>query len=309
MAMIETFELRRLYGSFVALDGLTLEIDKGDIFGFIGPNGAGKTTTLRMLATLLEPSGGRAFVDGIDVTKDPYAVKKILGFMPDAFGVYDGMRLTEYLDFFGAAYKIPRRKRKELIHDVLELTDLTSKADDFVSAFSRGMKQRCCLAKTLIHDPKVLLLDEPASGLDPRARIEMKELLKTLQGMGKTVLISSHILSELGDMCNKIGIIEHGKLLAAGDYRDILATIQQEREIRLDLHEGADIAEKILSETPGISNIDRSGDEFHMESTLGRAELAELTSRLTASGAKIVFFEQQQGTLEDVFLHVTKGGL
>lgn len=309
MAMIKTEELTRYYGSFLAVDKLNIEIEKGDIFGFIGPNGAGKTTTLRMLATLLEPSYGMAFVDGIDVSRDPYAVKKILGFMPDAFGVYDGMRLTEYLDFFGAAYKIPRKKRKELIADVLELTDLTSKADDFVSAFSRGMKQRCCLAKTLIHDPKVLLLDEPASGLDPRARIEIKELLKTLKDMGKTILISSHILSELGDMCNKIGIIEHGKLLTAGDYKEILGNIRQEREIRLVVIDDGDLAEKILAETPGIFNVDRSGSEFQMESKLGREELATLMNRLVTSGVQVVFFEENQGTLEDVFLHVTKGGL
>jgi len=307
MAIIKTVHLSKRYSNVLAVDNLMLEIEEGDIFGFIGPNGAGKTTTLRILATLLAPTSGMAYVNDLNVMTHPYDVKKIVGFMPDLFGVYDGMRLREYLDFFGAAYRIPKKKRKGIIDDVLTLTDLTSKADDYVSAFSRGMKQRCLLAKTLIHDPKLLLLDEPASGLDPRARIEIKELLKTLRDMGKTIMISSHILAELGDMCNKIGIIEHGKLLAAGDYREILKSIRQVREIRLEVVDGADAAADILEHTAGIINIDRSGNEFQMESNLGRFELAELHSRLVEAGVKILFFEEDRGTLEDVFLHVTNG--
>ncbi len=309
MAMIKTVRLGKKYGKFEALKNLNVEVEEGDIFGFIGPNGAGKTTTLRILATLLEPTTGMAYIEGIPVTMAPYEVKRRVGFMPDTFGVYDGMRLREYLDFFGAAYKIPKRKRKGIIDDVLALTDLTSKADDFVSAFSRGMKQRCCLAKTLIHDPKVLLLDEPASGLDPRARIEIRELLKTLGRMGKTILISSHILSELGDMCNKIGIIEHGKLLTAGDFHEILNSIRQAREIRIELLDGGDTAAQILEQTAGIFNVDRSGNEFQMECKLGRLELAELHARLVTAGVKVLFVEEQGGTLEDVFLHVTNGQL
>ncbi|MBN2311085.1 MAG: ABC transporter ATP-binding protein [Candidatus Hydrogenedentes bacterium] len=309
MAIIETHDLTKEFGKLTAVDHLNLSIEERDIFGFIGPNGAGKTTTLRILSTLLRPTSGQARVAGIDVTKKPYEIKKVVGFMPDSFGVYDGMRLREYLDFFGAAYKIPGRKRKAIIDDVLALTDLASKADDFVSAFSRGMKQRCCLAKTLLHDPQVLLLDEPASGLDPRARIEVRELLKTLRDMGKTILISSHILSELGDMCNKIGIIEHGQLLAHGDYREILSGLRMEREIRLRVLEGADRAAEILAETPGLNNVDRSGNEFHFESTIVREALADVLHRLIQSGVKVLFFEEEEGTLEDVFLHVTKGGI
>ncbi|MDZ4861457.1 MAG: ABC transporter ATP-binding protein [Candidatus Hydrogenedentes bacterium] len=309
MAIVETRSLTKRYNSFTALKDLNLTLEVGDIFGFIGPNGAGKTTTIRILSTLLVPTVGEAFIDGIDVTKHPYEIKKILGYMPDAFGVYDGMRLREYLDFFGAAYKIPSKKRRTIIDDVLALTDLTSKADDFVSAFSRGMKQRCCLAKTLLHDPKVLLLDEPASGLDPRARIEMRELLKTLQGMGKTILISSHILSELGDMCNKIGIIEHGTLLAAGDYREILNSLKQEREVRIEVLEGEDAAARIIEATPGVSNLERSGSEFHFVSMLDRVALADLNTNLVNAGVKVLSFTQEEGTLEDVFLQVTKGGL
>lgn len=309
MAIVRTVNLCKSYGDFPALVNLNLEIEQKDIFGFIGPNGAGKTTTLRILSTLLLPTRGKAFVDDIDVEENPYEIKRIVGFMPDSFGVYDGMRLREYLDFFGAAYKIPAAKRRGIIDDVLALTDLTSKADVFVSAFSRGMKQRCCLAKTLIHDPKVLILDEPASGLDPRARIELRELLKTLREMGKTVLISSHILSELGDMCNKIGIIEHGKLLAAGDFREILRQVHQETELRLEVLAGSDQAAAILAATAGISKIDRSGNEFQFESTLGVEDIAALHGRLVQAGVKVLYLEQEKGTLEDVFLRVTKGGL
>ena len=309
MAIVETKLLTKKYNSFTALKDLNLVIEEGDIFGFIGPNGAGKTTTIRILSTLLAPTTGVAYVDDIDVSKHPYEIKKILGYMPDSFGVYDGMRLREYLDFFGAAYKIPRAKRSAIIDDVLTLTDLTSKADDFVSAFSRGMKQRCCLAKTLLHDPKVLLLDEPASGLDPRARIEMRELMKTLKDMGKTILISSHILSELGDMCNKIGILEHGVLLAAGNYKDILHSLRQDLEVLLEVVEGGDAAAEILASTPGVSGVERSGNEFRMDAKLDRVQLADLNTRLVQAGVKVLSFTQDEGDLEDVFLHVTKGGL
>lgn len=309
MAIVETQKLTKRYGREEALKNLDLVVEPGDIYGFIGPNGAGKTTTLRILSTLLAPTFGKAIVDGFDVMKHPYEVKKILGFMPDSFGVYDGMRLIEYLDFFGAAYKIPKNKRRSIIDDVLQLTDLTSKADDFVSTFSHGMKQRCCLAKTLLHDPKVLLLDEPASGLDPRARIEMRELLKTLRKMGKTVVISSHILSELGDMCNRIGILEHGVLIKQGKYPDILDEIRQTREIRLVVLEGAEKARRVLEETSGVLNIESSGREFQFETNLPYDSLADLHQNLMGVGAKIVFFEEVKGTLEDVFLKVTKGGL
>lgn len=309
MAMIETVNLTKHYNKFVALKGLNLSIEKGDIFGFIGPNGAGKTTTIRILSTLLQPTDGKATIDGVDVMRNPYEIKKIIGYMPDSFGVYDGMRLREYLDFFGAAYKIPARKRKAIIDDVLTLTDMTSRADDYVSAFSRGMKQRCCLAKTLIHDPQVLLLDEPASGLDPRARIEIKELLKALQDMGKTILISSHILSELGDMCTKIGIIERGELLAFGNHREILKNMRQNKEIRLQVLDGGDKAAEILAEMSGVENIERSGNEFQMETALSNDELANIVQKLVQGGVRVLFFSEHEGTLEDVFLHVTKGGI
>ncbi|HMF36472.1 MAG TPA: ABC transporter ATP-binding protein, partial [Isosphaeraceae bacterium] len=210
--MIEVVNFTKRYGDFVAVDDLSFSIGKGEIFGFIGPNGAGKSTTIRFLATLLRPTSGEGRICGHSVTADPMAVRRVIGFMPDDFGVYDGMKVWEFLDFFAVAYEIPRVSRKKIIGEVLELLDLTHKKDDYVNGLSKGMKQRLCLAKTLVHDPPVLILDEPASGLDPRARLEMKALLGELRRMGKTILISSHILSELADFCTSIGIIERGKL-------------------------------------------------------------------------------------------------
>lgn len=309
MAVIEIRGLQKDYRGFEALKGIDMTIEQGDIYGFIGPNGAGKTTTIRILATLLAPSAGSAHVKGLDVTRDPYAVKKLIGYMPDNFGVYDGMRLREYLDFFGAAYKIPVKKRRGIIEDVLMLTDLTSRADDFVSAFSRGLKQRCCLAKTLIHDPEVLLLDEPASGLDPRARLEIKELLKTLRDMGKTILISSHILSELADMCNKIAIIEKGELLASGDYREILDGIRTSRVLRIQVLEDGDNAETVLKNMPEINSVERTGDDFLVETQHTRREFGAILQQLLQKGVHVIGFYEKEGTLEEVFLHVTKGGI
>src|SRR5713226_8429212 len=223
--MLEVQHLRKEYRNLTAVKALSFRLQQGDICGFIVPSGAGDTTTIKILATLLRPTAGRATIDGIDVVRDPEAVRGIIGYMPDFFGVYDDIKVWEYLDFFAAAYKIPRAKRPQIIDDVLELTDLTVKKDAYVEELSRGMKQRLCLAKTLVHDPKVLLLDEPASGLDPRARIEIKELLKELKSMGKTIIISSHILPELADFCNKIGIIEQGEMIVSGDVSEIMRQV------------------------------------------------------------------------------------
>src|SRR5579872_3488826 len=248
--MIQIRNLRKEYKDLVAVRNLSLDLDPGDIFGFIGPNGAGKTTTIKMLATLLMPTAGAAYVDGIDVVRNPEAVRSVVGYMPDFFGVYDDIKVWEYLDFFAAAYRIPRNRRPQLIDDVLTLTDLNVKKDSYVESLSRGMKQRLCLAKTLVHDPKVLLLDEPASGLDPRARIEIKELLKELKKMGKTIIVSSHILPELADFCNKIGIIEKGEMIVAGDVNEIIRQVRGHHtlEIRvLDETEHASTTLDIMS--------------------------------------------------------------
>src|SRR5215813_4029135 len=229
--MIELRNFTKQYGEFTAVDSLNLRIGAGELFGFIGPNGAGKSTTIRFLATLLKATRGDGVVAGHSVTRDPLGVRRVVGYMPDNFGVYDGMKVWEFLDFFATAYQIPRSRRKQVISDVLELLDLTHKRDDFVNGLSRGMKQRLCLAKTLVHDPPVLILDEPSSGLDPRARLEVKALLKELRAMGKTILISSHILTELADCCTSIGIIERGQLLLHGPIETVYRQIQRNRHI------------------------------------------------------------------------------
>src|SRR5918993_256778 len=224
--MIELIDFGKDYGDFRAVECLNLKIEAGEMFGFIGPNGAGKSTTIRFLATLLKASRGEGIVNGHSVTQNPMAVRQSVGYMPDNFGVYDGMKVWEFLDFFAVAYQIPRSRRKAVIGDVLELLDLTHKRNDYVNGLSRGMKQRLCLAKTLLHDPPVLILDEPSSGLDPRARIEVKALLKELRRMGKTILISSHILTELADCCTSIGIIERGQLLMNGPIEQVYSQIR-----------------------------------------------------------------------------------
>lgn len=309
MAFVEVEHLWVRYGTTVAVRNLSFAIPQGEVFGFIGPNGAGKTTTIKVLATLIEPAFGSVRIGDTDVVTSPHLVRRRIGYMPDFFGVYDDLTVSEYLHFFAAAYRMERPKRKAVVADVLALTDLAAKRDTQVDALSRGMKQRLGLARVLLHDPDLLLLDEPASGLDPRARIEIKELLKTLRDMGKTILISSHILSELGDMCNKIAIIERGELLASGGFREILDSVRQTHEVRLEVLEGADAAAELLATNPGIVNVDRSGNEFQMEATLGRAELASLLNELVRAGVKVLFFGEEKETLEDVFLHVTKGGI
>jgi ABC-2 type transport system ATP-binding protein len=253
--IVETKNLTKRYGNFMALHELNLTIEKGAIHGFIGPNGAGKTTTMRILATLLEPTGGQAWVAGYPVTAQPYEVRRRIGYMPDFFGVYDNMKVWEYLDFFAASYKVPPAKRPGMIDDLLALVDLSAKKDSFVEDLSRGMKQRLCLARTLVHEPDLLILDEPASGLDPRARIELRELLKELRNLGKTILVSSHILSELTEMCTHVAIIERGHLLVSGKVDDILQAMQPAREIYVRLMARAPEAMSMIQALPGVLSV------------------------------------------------------
>src|SRR6188768_1359389 len=253
--MIELNNFTKVYGEFVAVSNLNLKIGAGEMFGFIGPNGAGKSTTIRFLATLLRATAGEGTVNGHSVTKDPIGVRKSVGYMPDNFGVYDGMKVWEFLDFFAVAYQIPRSRRKAVIGDVLELLDLTHKRDDFVNGLSRGMKQRLCLAKTLVHDPPVLILDEPASGLDPRARLEVKALLKELRSMGKTILISSHILSELADCCTSIGIIERGQLLMHGPINEVYRRIRGNRIVVVKFLDGMEVGLSVIRSNPHTRNV------------------------------------------------------
>src|SRR3989442_11164777 len=274
--MLEVQHLRKEYRNLIAVKDLSFDLQQGDIFGFIGPNGAGKTTTIKILATLLRPTAGRAAIDGIDVVADPEAVRGIIGYMPDFFGVYDDIKVWEYLDFFAAAYKIPRAKRPGIIDDVLELTDLSIRKEAYVEELSRGMKQRLCLAKTLIHDPKVLLLDEPASGLDPRARIEIKELLKELKSMGKTIIISSHILPELADFCNKIGIIEQGELVVSGEVQAIMQQLSGAHVYQLKVAEDLDGASEMLTSRADVRSVKAMDGALKIEYTGDAAEVHQL---------------------------------
>jgi ABC-2 type transport system ATP-binding protein len=313
--MLEVHHLRKEYRNLVAVKDLSFELEQGDIFGFIGPNGAGKTTTIKILATLLRPSAGRAMIDGIDVVRDPEAVRGIIGYMPDFFGVYDDIKVWEYLDFFAAAYKIPRAKRPGIIDDVLELTDLSVKKESYVEELSRGMKQRLCLAKTLVHDPKVLLLDEPASGLDPRARIEIKELLKELKSMGKTIIISSHILPELADFCNKIGIIEQGELVVSGDVQAIMQQVSGGRVYELKVAEDLAGAIALLEAREDVRNakavdaINGGGGSLKLEYTGDPGEIHQLLRDLLVAGFKVQSFSEQETDLEDIFMKVTRGAV
>lgn len=309
MLIIE--HLRKEYKTLVAVSDLSLKLEPGDIFGFIGPNGAGKTTTIRMLATLLAPTAGSAFVDGIDITRHPEEVRSLIGYMPDFFGVYDDVKVWEYLDFFAAAYKIPRTQRPKVIEDVLELTDLAVKRDSYVEELSRGMKQRLCLAKTLVHDPKLLLLDEPASGLDPRARIELKELLKELRNMGKTILISSHILPELADFCNKIGIVEKGNLILFGNVDDILAQMNGGQGLEVRLAEGDDAAKaaEILQTIPGIKQVEQDGQELRVTFDRTLVEQHAMLKALVAADFRVESCTECRLNLEDIFMNVTQGAV
>jgi ABC-2 type transport system ATP-binding protein len=312
MAMIQISNLTKTYRDLTAVRDLNLTIEKGDVFGFIGPNGAGKTTTIKVLATLLEPTSGVAYVDGVDVVRNPLEVRRLIGYMPDFFGVYDDVKVWEYLDFFAAAYKIPVNKRKGIIDDVLELTDLTVKRESYVEGLSRGMKQRLCLAKTLVHDPKVLLLDEPASGLDPRARIEFRALLKELQSMGKTIFVSSHILPELADFCNVVGIMERGKLIVSGRVDDIVQKL--EGGIVLDVRITGDAtngerAQQLLAGYPDIRGVRAEGNHLEIEYTGVHDKLPELLMQLVGNGIPVATFSQRAADLEDVFMKVTAGAV
>jgi ABC-2 type transport system ATP-binding protein len=305
--MIELIDFTKRYGEFTAVDGLNLKIEAGEMFGFIGPNGAGKSTTIRFLATLLKASSGEGVVNGHSVSQDPLAVRRSVGYMPDNFGVYDGMKVWEFLDFFAVAYQIPRAKRKQVIGDVLELLDLMHKRDDFVNGLSRGMKQRLCLAKTLVHDPPVLILDEPSSGLDPRARLEVKALLRELRRMGKTILISSHILTELADCCTSIGIIERGQLLMHGPINDVYRRIRGNRLIEIKFIDGMEAGLSVIRSNPHTRDVQIEDHQVVVELATDDDGVSALLGQLSQSGARLRSFYDREPTLEDVFMLVTKG--
>ncbi|MDA5107223.1 ABC transporter ATP-binding protein [Brevibacillus thermoruber] len=305
--MIETVHLSKQYGSLRALSDLNLRIEQGKVFGFIGPNGAGKSTTMLILATLLEPTEGQAFVCGYDVMKEPAAVRQSIGYMPDFFGVYDNLTAREYLDFYAGAYKIPASKRASLIADLLELVNLSNKADAYVDSLSRGMQQRLGLARCLVHDPEVLILDEPASGLDPRARIELREILKQLRAMGKTILISSHILPELAELCDEIGVIEQGRLIACGALDDVSVRARGITLMLVRTLTNRHQAGRVLSQCPLVKDLEEQEDGFRFRFVGGEAEKAGLLQELVDAGAAVTYFGESSENLEAVFLAITEG--
>jgi ABC-2 type transport system ATP-binding protein len=308
MALVEISHLRKEYGDLVAVKNLSLTLNEGEIFGFIGPNGAGKTTTIKILATLLDPSAGSAKVDGIDVSLDPEAVRSKIGYMPDAFGVYDDFKVWEYLDFFAASYRVPKGDRPGLIDLVLDLTNLSVKKDAYVESLSRGMKQRLCLARTLVHNPKVLLLDEPASGLDPRARIEIKELLKELRNMGKTIIVSSHILPELADFCTSVGIIERGEMIVAGPIEKIMKEVLGGRVLELRVPEADRTqAMAILRSVEHVRDVALVSETIRVDYNGTLDDQSEVLLALIQNGVRVQTFAEQDTDLEDIFLRVTKG--
>ncbi|WP_395088206.1 ATP-binding cassette domain-containing protein [Armatimonas sp.] len=306
--MVEINHLRKEYGDLVAVKNLSLTLNEGEIFGFIGPNGAGKTTTIKILATLLDPSAGSAKVDGIEVSQNPEAVRAKIGYMPDAFGVYDDFKVWEYLDFFAASYRVPKGDRPGLIDLVLDLTNLSVKKDAYVESLSRGMKQRLCLARTLVHNPKVLLLDEPASGLDPRARIEIKELLKELRNMGKTIIVSSHILPELADFCTSVGIIERGEMIAAGPIDELMKSVFGGRVLELRVPD-ADRAQAIaiLRDVEHVREVALVSEMIRVDYNGTLNDQSEVLLALIQNGVRVQTFAEQDTDLEDIFLRVTKG--
>jgi ABC-2 type transport system ATP-binding protein len=308
--MLEVKNLRKEYGGLTAVRGISFNLQPGDIFGFIGSNGAGKTTTIRMISTLLEPTSGTAIVNGADVRKNPMEVRRMIGYMPDFFGLYDDVKVWEYLDFFAAIYQVPPRQRPGVIDNVLELTDLTIKKDAFVQSLSRGMQQRLCLARCLVHDPLLLLLDEPASGLDPRARAELKELIAELGRMGKIVIVSSHILPELADFCNTVGIIEKGELLACGPVGAIVQGIQSTRVIRVRFLDGNGELRQFVEDRQHVQSVELAGDgELRVEFHGDAADQADLLSAIIRADFKIIAFKEEEADLEDVFLKLTTGAV
>lgn len=306
--MIEIKELTKKYGSFTALDHLTLTVDEGVVFGFVGANGAGKSTTFSILSTLLSPTSGDAIINGKSVLREPKEVRKQIGYMPDFFGVYDQLKADEYLDFYGASYGLSHAERQVLIPQLLELVNLTSKRYEYVDLLSRGMKQRLCLARSLIHDPKVLILDEPASGLDPRARVEMRDILKNLKSMGKTILISSHILPELAEMCDEIGVIDNGKLIAHGNVSEIQEQLQGDKRIVVKVVDDLDNARAFFEEDPFISSIelDEEKNEIAFNYRGSMKDQVALLRKAILSDIHIYTLTEDEKDLEDVFMAITK---
>jgi len=305
--MIKTQDLTKTYGDLHAISNLTLQLDEGDLFGYIGPNGSGKTTTMKILATLLQPTWGEAYVCDYSIYTHPKEIRRLIGYMPDFFGVYDDMKVIEYLEFFAAAYRIRGPKRRQVCDDMLELVELGYKREALVTSLSRGMTQRLGLARVLLHDPQVLLLDEPASGLDPRARIEIRGLLKRLRGMGKTIMVSSHILPELADICNKVGIIERGELLVNAKVADVMKQVRQRTLLQVGVAENPEGAAKLLEAHDLVEHVElRDG---LIQTTLAKdvEDYTPLATALVQAGYKLRVFKEEEINLETAFMALTKG--
>ena len=312
--VVETRGLVKRYDGELAVAGIDLVVMPGEIYGLVGPNGAGKTTTMKILATLLAPTAGEALVTGIPVTADPNAVRRRIGYMPDFYGVYDDLRVWEYLDFFARCYGVPANRRGPMIGELLEIVDLSTKRDAYVESLSRGMRQRLCLAHTLVHDPALLILDEPASGLDPRARVEMREILRELRGMGKTILVSSHILPELGEMCTGVAIIDHGRVLRAGTIGEIERSLRASALLRIELVGDAEALDAViawLGNDPGVADVlpveNQNEDSIRLDVSYDGpvGAQADLLRRMVEAGHRVSGFSQATTDLEEIFLKVT----
>ena len=306
-AVIKTVNLTKRYGTLVALSNLNLEIQEGDCFGFIGPNGAGKTTTIKILATLLQPTWGEARICDLVVGYQSRQIRPLIGYVPDYFGAYEDMVVQEYLEFFAAAYNINGVARTRIVNDVLELTDLGYKRDSAVDGLSRGMKQRLSIARVLVHDPKLLLLDEPAGNLDPRARIEMRELLKELRRLGKTIIISSHILPELQDLCNTVGVIERGELIYSGPWTDIVKRNQGGLRLQVGVADRVEQATALLAQESSVELAEVGGGHIDVTLKDGISDYSFVPARLVQNGFRVTMLKEEEANLETAFMRLTKG--
>lgn len=304
--MLKIENLCKSYGKFQAVNSLNLEVPTGEIFGFVGPNGAGKTTTMKIICGLLSASSGKVYIDGINVIDKPRALKSRIGYMPDFFGVYDDLKVMEYLEFYASIYNIKGSESKKVCLDLLELVDLMDKKDFYVDSLSRGMKQRLCLARSLVHNPDLLILDEPASGMDPRARVEMKEIVRTLRSMGKTIIVSSHILPELSELCTSLVIMERGRAVMSGTVEEIVKRVYHSQLIRIKVLDKMDETVRILQEFPDVVGLDVKGPNLLEASFRGDDEfMSNLLVRLIQNNIPVVSFNQLDGSLEDIFMKVT----
>lgn len=313
--MVEIEELTKRYGRFLALDHVNFHINKGDIFGFVGPNGAGKTTTMRIMCGLIKATSGNVVIDGVNVLKRPAEVKRLIGYVPDFFGVYDNLKVMEYMEFYGSMYGMRKADVVDASERLLELVNLQDKHEAFVDSLSRGMKQRLCVARSLIHDPELLILDEPGSGLDPRSRVDMWNLLKRLSAMGKTIMISSHILPELSEMCDSIGVLDHGRMVASGNVDEILDHSDAMSPVRIkgymlgmSAETSMDRISVIIKERFDVDRIIVREDEIFVYYTGSRERDSELLRSLVDNGVHIHQFYRDRGDLESLFLEITGGG-